>query len=505
MINIKRALVSVSSKEKLLDLCQTLRKFDVQIIATSNTYSFLNEKGIEAAHISKYISFPEIINGRVKTLHPKIFGGILARKEKDEIAEINQYGIDKIDLVCVNLYPFEKVSKATDNEPLLLDEIDIGGVALLRASAKNYKETVTIPDPFYYDEVIEELIKNNGSISESLSFKLMKKTFLLTSSYDATIFSKFSSLSGEEIINEFYQKVADLRYGENPHQSASYWKIFPSNNSLILGTEQLSGKELSYNNILDTNSGLTLLDEFEDPACVIVKHNSPCGVAEAENLTEAYLAAYECDPVSAYGGIYLFNREVGIEIAQHLSSLFLEVICAPSFSDEALKILNRKKSLRILKRVFNEDMKIEFRTVRDGILLQDKDNKLFQEIKVMTGEPLQKEIIKEILFGLKVVKHVKSNAIVVTKNRRTFGIGGGQPNRVQSARIALSQAGDNAKNAILISDGFIPFKDTICEAEKFGIKYVVEPGGSIRDIEVIDEAKNKNIILIFTGIRHFLH
>lgn len=505
MINIKKALVSVSSKDKLLELCATLKKFNVQIIATSNTYSFLYEKGIDSIQVSKYTAFPEIINGRVKTLHPKVFGGILARKEKNEIDEINQFGIDKIDLVCVNLYPFEKISKASDNEALLLDEIDIGGVSLLRASAKNYKETVTIPSPLFYDDIIEELIKNNGGVSESLSFKLMKKTFFITSYYDATIFSKFSLLSDEEVSFGFYEKLANLKYGENPHQQASYWKVLPTNDSLILGTEQLNGKELSYNNILDSNCGLSLLDEFENPCCTIIKHNSPCGVAEANNITEAFVNAYKCDPVSAYGGIYLFNREIEKDLAQNLNSLFLEVIIAPSFSDDALEILSKKKNLRILKRLNNKDMEIELKSLRDGILLQRKDDKLFDEIRVITGESLRKEIVDEIIFGLKVVKYVKSNAIIITNNRRTFGIGGGQPNRVQSAKIALSQAGSNAENALLISDGFIPFKDTICEAANYGIKYVIEPGGSIRDQEVIDEAKNKNIILIFTGIRHFLH
>ena len=505
MIEIKRALISVSSKEKLLELCKALQKFNVEIIATSNTCSFLKEKGIEAIHVSKYTSFPEIINGRVKTLHPKIFGGILARRERDEILEINKYGIGKIDLVCVNLYPFEKVSREIDNEGLLLDEIDIGGVALLRATAKNYKETVPIPDPCHYDEVISELTKNNGSISESLSFRLMKRTFLLTSLYDATIFSKFSSLSGEEVDFRFWKKVANLRYGENPHQSASYWTLFPLGDSLILGTKQLHGKELSYNNILDTSSGLDLIDEFEKSACSIIKHTNPCGVSEAENIEEAYFNAYESDPISAYGGIYLFNREVTIEIAKHLDSLFVEVICAPSYSEEALNLLSYKKNLRILKKISNESPKNEFRSVRDGVLLQYKDDKLFSEIKVWAYETISKERMEEIVFGLKVVKHVKSNAIVITRNKRTFGIGCGQPNRVLSAKIALTKAGNNAEGAILVSDGFIPFKDTIEEAEKFGIRYVVEPGGSVRDMEVIDEAKKKNIILIFTGIRHFLH
>lgn len=506
MIKIERALVSVSSKEKLFEFCKVLRDFNVEIIATSNTYSFLKEKGIESIHISKYTDYPELINGRVKTLHPKIFGGILAREEKGEISEINKYGIKKIDLVCVNLYPFIKVSEKTDNEELLLDEIDIGGVALLRAAAKNYKETVSVPDPSFYDEVISDLVENNGFISESLSFKLLKETFRLTSSYDAAIFSKFSFLSGENVSLKCFKKVTDLRYGENPHQNASYWKVLPAKDSLILGMEQLHGKELSYNNILDVSSGLQLINEFSESACAIIKHTNPCGVAVAENIESAYLNAYESDPVSAYGGIYLFNREVNSKTAEYLSNLFIEVVCAPSYSEDALNLLKKKKNLRILKKVTNDFPEYEFRSVGNGILMQSKDEQLYSEIKVYpTFESISEEIMKEILFGLKVAKHVKSNAIIITKDRKTIGIGCGQPNRVLSAKIALSQAGDKAKGAILTSDGFIPFKDTIEEAAKYGIKYVVEPGGSIRDTEVIDEAKKNNIILIFTGMRHFLH
>lgn len=505
MIKIKRALISVSSKEKLFDLCKVLKDFKVELIATSNTYSFLKEKGIETTLISKYTSYPELINGRVKTLHPKIFGGILAREEKGEISEVNKYGIEKIDLVCVNLYPFLKVSKESDNEELLLDEIDIGGVALLRAAAKNYKETVPIPDPSFYDEVISELVKNNGFISESLSFKLLKETFLITSSYDTEIYSKFSALSGEDVSFRLYKKVANLRYGENPHQTASYWKPPSLKDSSILGLNQLQGKELSYNNILDVYSGLRLLDEFKECACAIVKHTNPCGVAETEDIVKAYFNAFESDPVSAYGGIFLLNKEVNKEIAEHLNSLFVEVICAPSYSEEAMDLLSRKKSLRILKRVSNDFPEYEFRSVGNDILLQSKDDQLFSEFKVHSYETISKETKEEIIFGLKVVRHVKSNAIIVTKDKKTIGIGCGQPNRVLSAKIALSQAGNKAKGAILTSDGFIPFKDTIEEAAKYGIKYVVEPGGSIRDMEVIDESKKRNIILIFTGIRHFLH
>jgi len=505
MIPIKRAIVSVSSKEGLVELCQLLQSINVEIISTSNTHVFLKQNNIPSIPISDYTGFPEMIHGRVKTLHPKVFAGILARESKQEVEEIQKFDIGKIDLVCVNLYPFEKTSQMTDKPELWQDEIDIGGVSLLRASAKNYQECVTLPDPKYYKEFCEELQKNNGFITEDFSLKMMQNTFLLTGQYDLAIAKKFYSLSNKDITVNVYQKAYHLRYGENPHQSGGYWNPILETDSLVIGCHQIHGKELSYNNILDTALGLELLDEFQDPCSVIVKHNNPCGTSEADTLETAYQNAYACDPVSAYGGVFLFNREVSEKIAEHIHTIFAEIICAPSFSPEALLILEQKKNIRLLKRVQKNSPAIEIRSAGSGVLIQEKDKKLLDEIQIKTGEKLTDKMMEDIIFGLKIVKHVKSNAIVVVKNRITAGICGGQPNRINSTIMSLKQAGEKAKDSILVSDAYFPFPDSIIEASQAGVKIVVEPGGSIRDAEIIAEAKKHDIILVFTGLRHFLH
>jgi phosphoribosylaminoimidazolecarboxamide formyltransferase/IMP cyclohydrolase len=505
MIKIKRALVSVSSKEGLLPLCQSLQRHEIELISTSNTHLFLKQNGIPSIPISDYTGYPELIHGRVKTLHPKVFAGILAREAKNEIEEIKKYDIGKIDLVCVNLYPFEKASETTDMPELWQDEIDIGGVSLLRASAKNYQECVTLPGPAFYQEFTEEINQNSGSVTEEFSFKMMQETFLKTGQYDLMIAKKFCSVSKKELKTFVFQKTYNLRYGENPHQSGGYWTPIEDKTELILGCSKLHGKDLSYNNILDTALGLELLDEFDNPASVIVKHNNPCGASEQDNITTAYHLAYDCDPVSAYGGVFLFNREVNEQIAEHIHTIFAEIICAPSFSDKALVILMEKKNIRLLKRINHLNPQMEIRSVGNGVLIQDKDNELTKDIDVKCGMELSESDFLDLTFGIKIVKHVKSNAIVVVKNRTTMGICGGQPNRINSTIMSLKQAGEKAKGSILVSDAYFPFSDSIQEASEAGVKIVVEPGGSIRDSEIIAEAKKHDIILVFTGLRHFLH
>lgn len=505
MISIRKALISVSSKDGLVPLCQRLVEKQVEIISTSQTYAFLKQNGIPSIPISEYTGFPELIHGRVKTLHPKIFAGILARKVQNELDEIKKFDISKIDLVCVNLYPFEKTSEISDKSEIWQDDIDIGGVSLLRASAKNYQECVTIPDPGYYEDFLQEFENNQGSISEEFSLKMMQITFLKTGQYDLSIAKKFYSITNQEITYQVLKKDLDLRYGENPHQKGAYWNSIQDQSGLIMGCEKIHGKELSYNNILDTALGLELLDEFEESAVVIVKHNNPCGVCESIELYNSYQKAYDCDPVSAYGGVFLFNREVDEKIARHVRTIFAEILCAPSFSEEALAILKEKKNIRLLSRLFPKTPKSEIRTVGDGFLIQEKDNKIADELVVKNGKDLTSEQIADIKFGLKIVKHVKSNAIVVIKNLCTLGICGGQPNRINSTIMSLKQAGEKAKGAVLCSDAYFPFADSLVEASKYGIKIVVEPGGSIRDTEIIDEAKKHDIILVFSGLRHFLH
>ena len=326
-----------------------------------------------------------------------------------------------------------------------------------------------------------------------------------TGQYDLSIAKKFCSITNHEITYQVLKKDLNLRYGENPHQKGGYWNSIQDQSGLIMGCEKIHGKELSYNNILDTALGLELLDEFEEPAVVIVKHNNPCGVCESDNLFLSYQKAHDCDPVSAYGGVFLFNREVDEKIARHILSIFAEVLCAPSFSKEALTILQEKKNMRLLSRLFPKTTNSEIRTAGNGFLIQEKDTKIADELVVKNGKDLTLDQIADIKFGLKIVKHVKSNAIVVVKHLCTLGICGGQPNRINSTMMSLKQAGEKAQGAVLCSDAFFPFADSLIEASKYGIKIVVEPGGSIRDTEIIDEAKKHDIILVFSGLRHFLH
>lgn len=505
MIQIKRALLSVSSKDHLIELASALAEKQVEIIATNRTYQTLQDNHVPCILLSDYTGYPEMIHGRVKTLNPKIFAGILARNQYGEMEEITSHGIQKFDLVCVNLYPFHEAIQHSAEEEKWLDEIDIGGVSLIRASAKNYHECVTLSDPSDYSAFLNEFQQNNGSISLDFSLECMKRSFLRTSQYDAQIAKQFHNREEETLAVYYMHKHTSLRYGENPHQSAGLWMTAPAKTNFPMGLRILHGKEMSYNNFLDTSMGMKLLDEFERPACVIVKHNNPCGCSEGDSLDEAYQQAYSCDPVSAYGGIFLFNRPPTASIVQHIHEHFAEVVVAPTYPENVVKILQQKKNVRILQREEMVQPVEEIRSVHQSYLIQTPDSDLLSEIKVMTGEALTQDDIEEIKFSLKVVKHVKSNAIVVTNHHTTYGIGSGQPNRINSTRFSLAQAGENAKGAYLCSDAFFPFPDSVLEASKYGIRIIIEPGGSIRDAEIIDEAKKHGMILIFTGLRHFLH
>ena len=507
MIPIRKALISVHDKTLLDELCQVLNKYKVDIIATGSTCAYLKEKGISAQLISDYTGFPELIHGRVKTLHPKVFGGILARPTHGELEEIKQHGIDKIDLLVVNLYPFEQRAESTDQEEALCDEIDIGGVSLLRAAAKNFRNTVILPKPSFYQEFIQTMQTYHGAIPSEFSKTLMKKTFFITSQYDWAIFQKFSALDGENWQNQVWKKQAPLRYGENPHQKASYWinPLKEDDSDLIMGCKVLGGKELSYNNLLDISAGLGMMDEFKDPLTAIFKHTNPCGVSIAKDFEQTLQRAYDCDPVSAFGGIYFFNCELTLPMAKFLSSRFVEIVLAPSYQTEALELLQQKKNLRLLQRLNIRSSKEKLRSLYNGFLIQDSDQELYQDLKIVAGTEPKPEILSDLLFGLKVVKHVKSNAIVIVKDTSTLGIGMGQANRVQSTILALQQAGNKAKGAVLVSDGYFPFTDSIEQAKAHGIDVIAEPGGSMRDAEVIEAAKANNITLIFTGLRHFMH
>ncbi|MDD4663481.1 MAG: bifunctional phosphoribosylaminoimidazolecarboxamide formyltransferase/IMP cyclohydrolase, partial [Caldisericia bacterium] len=374
MITIKRALISVSSKEHLLNLANILTQYQVEIIATNRTYQYLTENQIPCVLLSDYTGYPEMIHGRVKTLHPKVFAGILARNQYGEMEEIASHGIRKFDLVCVNLYPFHEATQHSDNEEKWLDEIDIGGVSLLRASAKNYHECVTLSDPADYSGFIQVYSENNGSVPLEFSLTCMRNTFLRTSQYDAQIAKQFFNRENERLSVLYLQKNTELRYGENPHQKAALWTPYPPTSVYPMGLRFIHGKEMSYNNYLDVAMGLKLLDEFDRPASVIVKHNNPCGCAEADSLQTAYEQAYSCDPVSAYGGIFLFNRSVTETIAQHIHKHFAEVIVAPSFDEKALSILEQKKNVRLLVREEVLRPKQEIKSLHQSYLIQTPDS-----------------------------------------------------------------------------------------------------------------------------------
>ncbi len=507
MITLKRALISVHDKSNLDRLAGKLIEAGVEILATGSTYAYLKQHQIPATLLSDYTKFPEIIHGRVKTLHPKVFGGILARSEHHEIDEINALDISKIDLVVVNLYPFKERAEQSNEIEALCDEIDIGGVALIRAAAKNFRECVVLSQSSLYDSFLEEFEKNDGKISQEFSKACMKQAFFLSSQYDWSIFAKFSELDQELWQAQVWKKQLHLRYGENPQQAASYWINAEQKDEEheLMGCDILHGKALSYNNLLDISAGLSLIDEFNAPACAIYKHTNPCGTAMSESIEKAFQDAYDCDPISAFGGIYFFNREVTMEIARQLSSKFFEIITAPSYHPDALALLKEKKNLRILLRKKPCSHTHQIRSLYQGYLIQEKDRQLFDELKTVAGQKPDPSITKDILFGLTVCKHLKSNAIVLVKNTCTVGMGMGQCNRVKSARHAIEQAGEHCHGAILVSDGFLPFSDTVTLASEHGISLIVEPGGSVKDEEVIKVAKEKGISLIFTGIRHFMH
>jgi phosphoribosylaminoimidazolecarboxamide formyltransferase/IMP cyclohydrolase len=501
----KRCLISVYDKEGIVDFAQELTLLNFEIIATAKTYEILKANNINCVEVSEYTGFKEILKGRVKTLHPLIFGGILSFGKEEE-------GIKPITMVVCNLYPFEKKLLENLSAEAMIELIDIGGVALLRAGAKNYKYVTTIFDKEDYKTVISE-IKKYGDTSLALRKKLAYKALNYVAYYDSIIAEYFRRLNNEIIFQDYLslpmKKGLKLRYGENPHQAGFYYEEpFLKRNFTYLW-----GKELSYNNLLDINSVDNIIFdfdflEFKDyKLCCLIKHNTPCGIALGKTAKEAFEKAYLSDPVSAFGGICGFNCEVDKETAEKIiETVFLEVIGAPSFSEEALNILKKKKNLRIIKLERREAI-WEIRSCLTGYLLQERDRKIVKEkdFKLMTKREPRESEIKDALFAYFAVKYVKSNGIVIVKDLATVGIGSGQPSRVSSVEIAIKKSGGRCVDGVLASDGFFPFSDSIELAAKNGIKVIVEPGGSIRDEEVIRAAEENNISLIFTNIRHFRH
>lgn len=504
----RRALISVSDKTNIVEFAKGLEKHGFEVISTGGTYTHLKNNGVSCISIEDVTHFPEILEGRVKTLHPKIHGGLLSKRGNElhnkHVAENN---IEYIDLVCVNLYPFEAtVKKEGVSEEEIIENIDIGGPSMLRSAAKNFNDVAVVTDINDYAKILEEL--EQGGISYETRRALAIKVFNTTASYDAAIanyFNKKDNLVPEKLTLS-YKLQDSLRYGENPHQKA-YHYVQDNNESYALqNAVQLHGKEMSYNNIQDASAALDILSEFDETTCVAVKHMNPCGVATGNSVFEAYSRAYEADPVSIFGGIVAVNGKVDKETAEKMHSIFLEIILATDYDEEALEILTKKKNLRIYKlSEKNNNHEQQIKSVRGGILVQDFNDKLADEYESVTEKKVDETQQRDIEFGLKVVKHVKSNAIVVVKDGQTLGIGAGQMNRVGSCKIALEQAGEKARGAVLASDAFFPMRDSADIAADYGISAIVQPGGSIRDQESIDACNEKGVAMVFSKIRHFKH
>ena len=500
---IKRALISVFDKTGILDFSKFLAEQGVEVISTGGTYKHLKENGVAVTEVNEVTNFPEMLDGRVKTLHPIIHAGILAiRGNAEHMNTIKERNIETIDMVIVNLYPFfEKVREDLSFEEKV-EFIDIGGPTMLRAAAKNFQDVVVISDVSDYEAVMAE-IKETGDVSYKLRKKLAGKVFNLMSAYDAAI-SNFM-LADEEEYPEYpsvsYKKKQSLRYGENPHQSAAYY-VSNEFDGGMNDFEVLNGKELSYNNIKDLDIAWKVANEFEETACCALKHNTPCGVAIGETALEAYTKAHDVDPTSIFGGIVAINKKIDKATAEEMVKIFLEVVAAPEFDEDALEVLRTKKNLRVIRCNVKPCDKKFMVTVDGGILVQEEDTKLLEELKVVTEKAPTEEEMRDLVFGMKVVKYVKSNAIVTVKDGVAVGIGGGQVNRIWPTMDALRR-GEGA--TILASDAFFPFRDIVDECSKHGIKAIIQPGGSMRDQESIDACNEHGIAMVFTGIRHFKH
>ena len=523
-LKVKNALISVYEKEGIIDLVRGLSSLGVNILSTGGTSRLLSDKGIAVTNISEYTGFPEMLEGRVKTLHPKIHAGILAlRNKKSHLAVLKKFGIELIDMVVVNLYPFEKTASLEGIEfDEILEMIDIGGPTMVRAAAKNFRDVVIVVDPADYQPIIHDL-REQGDIQIEKRFELALKAFQHTSHYDAAIYSYFSEIdhtgkpAQKKLFQDFperlllqFMKTQELRYGENPHQRGAFYRERIKNIASVAYSVQLQGKELSFNNIMDFDASLSLVTEFTAPACVIVKHTNPCGAATGQDLLTAYQSALETDPVSAFGSVIAFNRKLDRRTAEAIASTFIEGIIAPGFYPEALKIFSSKKNLRVLQIGDLKNFRkigFDLRRVNGGILVQDWDAMAenIKKAKVVTKRKPAPDEMEALAFAWKVVKHVKSNAIVFARKDRTVAVGAGQMSRVDSVRLCIQKAQVPVKGSVMASDAFFPFRDGVDEAGRAGITAVIQPGGSIRDEEVIKAADEKKIAMLFTGVRHFRH
>ncbi len=505
----KTALVSVYNKEGVADFCRSLVSLGWKIVSTGGTYKHLKDEGINATPVSEITGFPEILGGRVKTLHPKIHAGILAKNTAEHNRELGEKGIGRIDMVVVNLYPFKRVVSSNHDLDDALENIDIGGPTMIRAGAKNFMQVIVLTSPDDYNKVIKEL-KSNGDLMRELREELALKAFSHTADYDVAIANYFNSRRGEALPEKLLiaadKKIA-LRYGENPHQMAAFY----AGNSFTDNFHKLQGKEISFNNMVDIDAAVSLIMEFDEPTAVILKHTNPCGAASSVRLADAYKLALSSDPLSAFGSIIAFNREVDGETALEVVKNFVEVVLAPSFSDEALKILSSKQNMRVIRADYNAiRQKMTVKSCLNGFLYQDADLSSLDlsSVKAVNGELPEGKTMEDVLFAWKLVKHTKSNAIVLVKDKKLLGSGAGQMSRVDSVRIAFEKAkrfSHDISGAVLASDAFFPFRDSIDIIAEKGVSIVVEPGGSKRDDEVIKASEEHGITLLFTGRRVFKH
>jgi phosphoribosylaminoimidazolecarboxamide formyltransferase/IMP cyclohydrolase len=516
---VTRALISVSNKDGVLEFAKGLDKLGIEILSTGGTAKLLRDGGVKVKDVSEFTGFPEMLDGRVKTLHPKVHGGLLGRRSNPEhVKQMKQHGIEPIDLVVVNLYPFEQtVAKPGCTREEAIENIDIGGPTMLRSAAKNYTDVAVVVSPRDYGRVLGE-IQKTGEVSEKTRFELCRTVFLHTARYDSAISAWLEGQVPDaektrfpNILTLQFEKVQNLRYGENPHQQGAFYREFGRKEPSVSSAKQLQGKEMSFNNYLDANSALELAKEYEETAAVIIKHNNPCGVATGKTLADAYRKARACDPVSAFGGVIAFNRLVDLETAKEITSTFVEVVVAPEFAPDALEELRRRKDVRLLDigpKVVGAAEGMDMKKVVGGVIYQDRDLGRIPDIRKLTVATTRRPTDDEytaLAFAWKVCKHVKSNAIVFTTRDQTIGIGAGQMSRLDSVRIAVMKAQSPLKGTVLASDAFFPFRDGLDEAAKAGVTAVIQPGGSLKDEEVIKAANEHGLAMIFSGMRHFRH
>lgn len=510
----RRAILSVSDKTGIVEFARGLAELGLEIVSTGGTAKALREAGIPVTGISEVTGFPECLDGRVKTLHPLVHAGVLAMRDNPEhMRQIEELGVTLVDVVAINLYPFKQtILKEGVAFEEAIENIDIGGPTMIRAAAKNWQDVAVAVDPADYEKILSEL--RAGGITRETKRLLAYKVFEHTASYDALISGYLRAQLGlgfPEVYTPTFEKAQELRYGENPHQSAIFYKEIGNFSGTLAAAKQLHGKELSYNNINDANGALDLLKEFDEPCAVAVKHANPCGVATGKTLCEAYCRAYASDPVSIYGGIVALNRACDKETAEELAKIFLEIIIAPSFTEEAFAILSAKKNLRLLelsdvsKR--NNTAMLDYKKVAGGLLVQNLDLEIYNEadLKVVTDRAPTEQELATMKFGMRVVKHTKSNAIVLVKDNCTVGVGPGQTNRVTALDLAIRYAGDKAVGSVMASDAYLPFDDSVEAAAKAGVTAIIQPGGSIRDEDSIKACNKHGIAMVFTGMRHFKH